>query len=61
MDHENHIIDSGGITAMISANGAELRSLRNAQGIELLWQVGPSWPRHAPGEQRTKKYCIDIG
>lgn len=37
-----------GIAATISAQGAELSSLRNAAGVELLWQAGPQWPRHAP-------------
>jgi galactose mutarotase-like enzyme len=37
-----------GITATIKADGAELCSLENAEGLELLWQAGPAWPRHAP-------------
>src|SRR5262245_10798659 len=36
------------IVATILADGAELSSLRNANGVELLWQAGPQWPRHAP-------------
>lgn len=43
-----HIIASGGIAAAIKAAGAELCSLKNADGLELLWQAGPEWPRHAP-------------
>src|SRR5262249_19831936 len=30
------------------ADGAELVSLQNADGLELLWQAGPAWRRHAP-------------
>ena len=36
------------MTATIAADGAELCSLKNAGGLELLWQAGPQWPRHAP-------------
>ena len=36
------------LTAIVSADGAELRSLRDASGNEWLWQAGPEWPRHAP-------------
>jgi galactose mutarotase-like enzyme len=36
------------MTATVTAEGAELCSLKNAGGIELLWQAGPAWPRHAP-------------
>lgn len=48
MSADRHIIRSGGIAATIKADGAELCSLNNADGIELLWQAGPEWPRHAP-------------
>lgn len=48
MSKKSHTIGSGGITATIAADGAELSSLKNAQGLELLWQAGPAWPRHAP-------------
>jgi galactose mutarotase-like enzyme len=47
MDH-THTISAGGVTATIKADGAELCSLRAADGLELLWQAGPAWPRHAP-------------
>ena len=43
-----HTLRSDGITAVIAPDGAELISLRDAQGLELLWQAGPAWPRHAP-------------
>ncbi len=36
------------IAATVTAEGAELCSLKNAQGLELLWQAGEAWPRHAP-------------
>ena len=37
-----------GLSATIKADGAELCSLKNSEGEELLWQAGPAWPRHAP-------------
>jgi galactose mutarotase-like enzyme len=43
-----HTLRSDGVTAIIAPDGAELISLRDAQGLELLWQAGPAWPRHAP-------------
>jgi galactose mutarotase-like enzyme len=43
-----HTIGAAGITATIKSDGAELCSLKNAAGVELLWQAGPAWPRHAP-------------
>jgi galactose mutarotase-like enzyme len=45
---DSHTIRAGGIEATIKADGAELCSLKNAEGLELLWQAGPQWPRHAP-------------
>jgi galactose mutarotase-like enzyme len=45
---DSHTICGDGITATILAHGAELCSLKNAPGHELLWQAGPQWPRHAP-------------
>lgn len=45
---DRHTIDSGRLSATIKADGAELCSLRAADGTELLWQAGPEWPRHAP-------------
>jgi galactose mutarotase-like enzyme len=44
----DHTISDGGITAVIRAQGAELRSLRDPQGTEYIWQAGPAWPRCAP-------------
>src|ERR1700722_20128248 len=43
-----HTLRSDDITAIIAPDGAELISLKDAQGLELLWQAGPAWPRHAP-------------
>jgi galactose mutarotase-like enzyme len=48
MNSDNHTLHGDGITAIVKADGAELCSLRNAEGRELLWQAGPEWPRHSP-------------
>ena len=48
MSSDSHILKSEAITATVKADGAELCSLKNATGAELLWQAGPQWPRHAP-------------
>jgi galactose mutarotase-like enzyme len=48
MSQERHRLRSGGIEATVKAHGAELCSLQDAQGVELIWQAGASWPRHAP-------------
>ena len=48
MSADRHVIKAGGIAATVKADGAELCSLKNADGLELLWQAGPEWPRHAP-------------
>ncbi|MGF6312152.1 galactose mutarotase-like enzyme [Bradyrhizobium sp. i1.8.4] len=45
---DSHTLRGDGIAATILTQGAELSSLRNAEGTELLWQAGPQWPRHAP-------------
>lgn len=45
---DTHTIRDGGISAVIKGDGAELCSLKTADGRELLWQAGPAWPRHAP-------------
>jgi galactose mutarotase-like enzyme len=44
----NHTFFNDKLSAVIKVDGAELCSLKNAQGLELLWQAGPAWPRHAP-------------
>src|SRR5580698_2054533 len=48
MSDEQHMLRNDDITAIIASDGAELISLKNRQGMELLWQAGPLWPRHAP-------------
>lgn len=45
---DRHTIASGGLSATILAEGAELCSLHNAVAGEMLWQAEPAWPRHAP-------------
>lgn len=34
--------------ATIKAQGAEMCSLKDQDGLEFIWQAGPAWPRHAP-------------
>lgn len=48
MSDDRHTIISKGLSATVLAHGAELCSLRTAEGLELLWQAGPEWRRHAP-------------
>jgi galactose mutarotase-like enzyme len=48
MSADLHILRSRAIAATIHADGAELVSLKNADGLELLWQAGPEWTRHSP-------------
>jgi galactose mutarotase-like enzyme len=48
MSPDSHTLQSEKISATIKGVGAELCSLRNAEGLELLWQAGPAWPRHSP-------------
>lgn len=50
----------------VSASGAELISLKNSKGKELLWQADKSvWPRHAPvlfpivGRLKNNKYLYN--
>ncbi|QUS41009.1 aldose 1-epimerase family protein [Tardiphaga alba] len=45
---DHFTISNGRVMATIKADGAELCSLKNADGYEVLWQAGPEWPRHAP-------------
>ena len=37
-----------GLAATVNADGAELCSLRDVAGQELMWDAGPAWPRHSP-------------
>jgi len=48
MSDDRHTLSGDGITATVLAHGAELCSLKTAQGLELIWQAGPEWRRHAP-------------
>jgi galactose mutarotase-like enzyme len=45
---DRHVMANGTLCATVKADGAELCSLRNASGGEMLWQAAPVWPRHAP-------------
>lgn len=45
---DRHALSNGYLSATVKADGAELCSLCDAQGTELLWQAHPVWPRHAP-------------
>ena len=45
---EQVTLQGEGISATIVAQGAELVSLRDAEGAEFLWQAGPAWRRHSP-------------
>lgn len=45
---DRHELSNGTLSATIKADGAELCSLRDAAGEEMLWQAGSVWPRHAP-------------
>ncbi|MCW3474111.1 aldose 1-epimerase family protein [Limobrevibacterium gyesilva] len=45
---DRHSITGSGLTATVQADGAELCSLQDAAGREMLWQAHPAWPRHAP-------------
>ena len=43
-----HRFNNDRLAVAVSADGAELTSLRSAVAGEMLWQAGPEWPRHAP-------------
>jgi galactose mutarotase-like enzyme len=45
---QTHEIRSSRLAATIKQHGAELCSLKDAAGRELIWQAGPEWPRHSP-------------
>jgi galactose mutarotase-like enzyme len=45
---EQVTLHGDGIAATIAGQGAELISLRDGEGTELLWQAGPEWRRHSP-------------
>lgn len=48
MEQDSLTLHGNGISATIVGQGAELVSLRDAEGTELLWQAGPAWGRHSP-------------
>jgi galactose mutarotase-like enzyme len=48
MNEDRHAIESDGLTATVLAHGGELCSLKTTDGLELVWQAGPEWRRHAP-------------
>ncbi|QPC93133.1 aldose 1-epimerase family protein [Mesorhizobium sp. INR15] len=48
MEQDSHTLRGDGISAVIVGQGAELVSLRDADGLEFLWQAGPAWKRHSP-------------
>lgn len=45
---DRHALSNGYLSVVVKADGAELCSLRDAAGTEMLWQADPLWPRHAP-------------
>ena len=48
MEQDSLTLHGDGISATIVGQGAELVSLRDAEGLEFLWQAGPDWRRHSP-------------
>ncbi|MFD1983507.1 aldose 1-epimerase family protein [Mesorhizobium newzealandense] len=48
MEQDSLTIHGDGISATVVGQGAELVSLRDAEGTEFLWQAGPEWRRHSP-------------
>ena len=48
MSDDRHTLRNDRISATVLKHGAELCSLKTAEGLELLWQAGPEWPRHSP-------------
>jgi galactose mutarotase-like enzyme len=45
---QTHTLRSTEVTAIIKQHGAELCSLKDKAGRELIWQAGAEWPRHSP-------------
>ena len=45
---DRHAMSNGTLSAAVKADGAELCSLCDATGTEMLWQAASVWPRHAP-------------
>lgn len=48
MEQDSRTLHGEGISVTIVGQGAELVSLRDADGVELMWQAGPEWRRHSP-------------
>ncbi|TIX24445.1 aldose 1-epimerase family protein [Mesorhizobium sp.] len=48
MEQDRLTLHGDGISATVVGQGAELVSLRDADGTEFLWQAGPEWRRHSP-------------
>ncbi|RWM27763.1 aldose 1-epimerase family protein [Mesorhizobium sp.] len=48
MEQDRLTLHGDGISATIVGQGAELVSLRDVEGTELLWQAGPAWRRQSP-------------
>jgi galactose mutarotase-like enzyme len=48
VSEDRHTLHGEGVTATVLAHGAELCSLKTSSNVELIWQAGPQWPRHAP-------------
>src|ERR1700750_2786883 len=47
-DIDQHAFSTSGLSACVSADGAELCMLRDGAGMDYLWSAAPVWPRHAP-------------
>src|ERR1700750_2634138 len=47
-DIDQHAFSTSGLSACVSADGAELCMLRDGAGLDYLWPAAPVWPRHAP-------------
>ncbi len=48
MGTEIHTFGDASLRAAVSIKGAELVSLAQSDGTELLWNAGPEWRRHSP-------------
>lgn len=46
--NEHHLLSNTYLSVTVNPDGAELSSLRDATGTDLLWRADPVWPRHAP-------------
>ena len=59
------VLKNGTIAVTVDSHGAEMVSLKDAQGQEYLWNADPAyWKRHAPvlfplvGSLRDKQYRL---